>query len=261
MARRGVLRLLLALRLELVNPPLGFDHGRIDVRRDLLARTPFAVAIAAAAATPPAPLLVAVALRTRILGTRIAGVRTCNRVAGIRKRVLKRGLRLALGAHLRLLRRTGLLPLLLRARSLRPAVRARTAIRTAIVALPVTLSLRSLSVAWTSIPLRLAVSALLEATLLLSIAVLVTPAVASTTVASTISPTVASTVTPTVTSIPPMLRTLVALSLPLRLDRGHGSGRRRRLGLEQAAEQAAEESATRGRARERLRLRLRLRLR
>jgi hypothetical protein len=72
--RFAVLRLPLALRLELVNPSLGFDDGRIDVRRGLFA-TPIAVAIAAATATPPAPLLVAVAFGTRMLGTRIAGVR------------------------------------------------------------------------------------------------------------------------------------------------------------------------------------------
>ena len=85
--RFAVLRFLLALRLELVNPALGFDHGRIDVRRGLLA-SPIAVAIAAASAAAAAPLLVAVALRTRMLGTRIAGVRA---------RVLDRGLSLALG--------------------------------------------------------------------------------------------------------------------------------------------------------------------
>jgi len=72
--RFAVLRLLLALRLELVNPSLGFDDGRIDVRRGLLA-PPIAVAIAAAAAAPASTLLVAVALGTRMLGTRIAGVR------------------------------------------------------------------------------------------------------------------------------------------------------------------------------------------
>jgi len=74
--RFGVLRLLLALRFELVNAALGFDYGRIDVRRGLLAPS-VAVAIAATAAAPPAPLLVAITLRTRMLGTRIAGVRTC----------------------------------------------------------------------------------------------------------------------------------------------------------------------------------------
>jgi hypothetical protein len=85
--RFGVRWFLLALRLQLVNPALGLDHGRIDVRRGLLA-PPVAVAIAAAAASPPAPRLVAVALGTRMLGTRIAGVRA---------RVLDRGLGLALG--------------------------------------------------------------------------------------------------------------------------------------------------------------------
>jgi hypothetical protein len=85
--RFAVLRFLLALRLELVNPALGFDHGGIDMRGGLLA-PPVAVAIAAASAAPAAPLLVAVALRTRMLGTRIASVRA---------RVLDRGLSLALG--------------------------------------------------------------------------------------------------------------------------------------------------------------------
>ena len=85
--RFGVVRLLFALRLELVNPALGFDDGGIDMRRGLLA-PPVAVAIAAASASPTASLLVAVPVRTRMLGTRIAGVRA---------RVLDRGLNLALG--------------------------------------------------------------------------------------------------------------------------------------------------------------------
>jgi hypothetical protein len=220
--RLAVLRLALALRLELVNPPLGFDHGRIDVRRGLLA-TPFAVAIAAAAASPPAPLLVAVALGTRILGTRIAGVRACMHVAGIRKCVLKRGLRLALGARLRLLRRTGLLPLLLRARSLR-AIRARPAVGPAIVSLAVALSVPlafgSLSVARrTSIALRLAIPPLLETTLLLAIAaaaVLVSSTVASA-VTSTVAPAVTAAIAAAVTAVAPMLMALlVALLLRTR---------------------------------------------
>jgi hypothetical protein len=85
--RFAVLRFLLALRLELVNPALGFDDGGIDMRRGLLAPA-VAVAIAAASASPTASLLVAVPVRTRMLGTRIAGVRA---------RVLDRGLNLALG--------------------------------------------------------------------------------------------------------------------------------------------------------------------
>ena len=85
--RFGVVRLLFALRLELVNPALGFDDGGIDMRRGLLA-PPVAVAIAAASAAPTASLLVAVPVRTRMLGTRIAGVRA---------RVLDRRLNLALG--------------------------------------------------------------------------------------------------------------------------------------------------------------------
>jgi hypothetical protein len=153
--RFGVLRLLLALRLELVDAALSFDHGRIDVRRGLLAPS-VAVAIAATAAAPSAPLLVAVTLGTRILGTRIAGVRAC---------VLDwRRLDVAFSERLWRLLRTGLLPLLMRrALALRPAVRARTTIRarTAIIPLPVALSVVSLSVAWTSIPRRLAVAALL----------------------------------------------------------------------------------------------------
>jgi hypothetical protein len=87
MLRFRVVRFLLALGLQLVNPALGFDYGRIDVRRGLLASS-VAVAIASATASATAPRLVAVALRTRMLGTRIAGVRA---------RVLDRGLGLALG--------------------------------------------------------------------------------------------------------------------------------------------------------------------
>ena len=159
---------------------------------------------------------------------------------------------------------TGLLslPLLMRrALPLRAAVRARTAIRTrtAIVPLSVALSIVSLSVAWrTSIALRLAVAALFEAALLLSIAMLVTPAVASAAVASTIATTVASTVTPAVTAVAPVLvALLVALLLLLRAQctgrHRCGSGRRLRC-AEQPAEQAAEEPAARSRAGERLRL-------
>lgn len=211
--RLGVLRLLLALRLELMDAPLRLDHGRVDMRRRRVTAlaTPIAIAIASAAAAPPAPRLVAVALGTRRLGARIAGVRA---------RVLDRGLSLAFSQRLRRLLRTGLLPLLLRTLTLRPAVRARTAIGTAIVPLAVA----------SSVPLRLTVSALLEATLLLAIAaaVLVAPAVASIAPAA-VAATVASTVAPAVTAIAPMLLAVVALRLLLRTRcAGWGCGRRRR---------------------------------
>jgi hypothetical protein len=63
--------LLLALRLHLVDAPLGFDHGRIADLRLLLARAIAAVAVAAAAITPTAPVLLAFTLgRTRLLALR-----------------------------------------------------------------------------------------------------------------------------------------------------------------------------------------------
>jgi len=54
--RLGVLRLLLALRLELMDAPLRLDHGRVDMRRRRVTAlaTPIAIAIASAAAAPPA---------------------------------------------------------------------------------------------------------------------------------------------------------------------------------------------------------------
>lgn len=56
-----VARLLLALRFQLVDAPLGLDHCRVADLRLLLARTIAAIAVAPAAIAPPTPVLLALA--------------------------------------------------------------------------------------------------------------------------------------------------------------------------------------------------------
>jgi hypothetical protein len=155
MHRLGMLWFALALRLELMDAALRLDHGRIDVRRNLVAAGLTAVPIATTAATTAAALLVATTLRAiAALGTRIAGIRAGQLLLW---RVNER-LSFAFGHHrlrlmrlgLRLLRRARLLSLLmLRALSLllTAVVGARATIRPAVVALSVSLSIAMTAVA------------------------------------------------------------------------------------------------------------------
>jgi hypothetical protein len=179
--RLNLLRLLLAPRLKLVDAPLRLDHSWVDVRGRGRVASLAALTIPTAPATPAAPMLLAVALGARI--------------TGIRARVLELRLGIGFGERLRLL-------LLLRALSLLASILARTAIRPAIVPLPIA----------PSIPLLLAIGPLLQAALLLAVAaVFVAPAVTS--VAASVASAVASPVAAAVAAITAVVVAVVTLLL------------------------------------------------
>jgi len=230
-----MLRLLLALRLELVDAPLRLDDRRIDVRRRRIAPT-VAMPVAAATASPAATLLVAVALA---LGTRIAGVRA---------RMLERRLRFPFDGRLRLLRILRLLrllrtrlPLLLRALSFRTraavrAIRTGTTIGSAVVALTVALSVVSLSIARRPAVARLAITALLQSALLLAIAILVASATVTATVTAAVAATIAAPIA-TIAAVTPLLAMVALLVLrPRGRVRCDDRGWRRLRRAEQTAE-------------------------
>jgi hypothetical protein len=225
MHRLGVLRLPLALRLQLVDAALSFNDRRIDVRRHLVAPWFAAAVTVAAAATAATALLVATiaigALAT--LRARIAGVRARQLLLRLRLRLR----RFAFGNHggrllLRLLLRwPGLLALLRGALTLRAAVRTGPTIGAAVVALPVALAFRpwSIAPALLTIAALLAIAALsLEPALLLPIAVLVALAIAATVTpavaaiaSTTVSAAVSATIAPAIPTVAAMLGTLLVL--------------------------------------------------
>ena len=236
--RFGVLRLLLALRLELVDAPLRLDHRRIDVCRRGRVAPLATVAIATTTASPAAALLVttvALAFRTRI--------------AGIRARMLELRLGFDFHGRLRLLRllwllRARLLPLLrtlsFRTRTAVGAIRTRTTIGPAVVALTVALTIAlpvvSLAIARRPAVARLAITALLQSALLLAIAILVASATVTATVTAAVAATIAAPIA-TIAAVTPLLAMVALLVLRPRGrvwcdDRGWRRLRR--------AEQAAE---------------------